>query len=159
MPSFNMQAAYATQFAKGVPGQIANEEKYNAVSRSVETAAGLGFGQPAYRGVDDHGCIVYAASAKFVGIAVKTIAPEAGPNGGTPIVDGYPQRATAGLMTEGQMYVMAGATVADGDAVYWSTTTKRYTNVNTDIAIPGAFFDTSGVNGGIVEISLAHRVA
>lgn len=159
-----MQTTYGTTYAKGVPGQIANEEKYNAISRTVETAAGLPFGHPGFRSAtaaNVHNTRAYAASALFLGIAVKTIAPEGIQNGGTvPSPEGYPQYATAALMTEGQMYVLAGATVAAGDAVYWDNTAKRYTNVTTgNFQVPGCFFDTAGANGDIVEISLAHRVA
>lgn len=54
-------AAYQTDYgvspAKGLPGQVANEEKCNKISRTVETAAGIGFGQPAFRGSGDHGVI------------------------------------------------------------------------------------------------------
>jgi hypothetical protein len=55
-------AAYQTTYgeapAKGLPGQIANEEKCNKVSRTVESSAGIGFGQPAFRGSGDHGVVV-----------------------------------------------------------------------------------------------------
>jgi len=60
-------------------------------------------------------------------------------------------------MTRGQMFVTAGDTVSDGDDVYWNPATKRYTATTTHIRIPGATFDTSGVDGGIVEISLKNR--
>ncbi len=60
-------AAYQTDYsvtpAKGLPGQIANEEKCNKISRTVESAAGIAFGQPAYRGSGDHGVVLGAAFA------------------------------------------------------------------------------------------------
>lgn len=52
------QTTYGLAPAKGLPGQIANEEKCNKVSRTVESAAGIGFGQPAFRGAGDHGVVV-----------------------------------------------------------------------------------------------------
>lgn len=64
MPSY--QTDYAVAPAIGLPGQIANEEKPNKVSRTVESAAGIAFGQPAFRGTDDHGVILggtFAATA------------------------------------------------------------------------------------------------
>jgi len=57
------QTTYSTAPAKGLPGQIANEEKCNKISRTVESAAGIAFGQPAFRGSGDHGVIVGAAFA------------------------------------------------------------------------------------------------
>lgn len=78
------QSDYSVTPAKGLPGQIANEEKCNKVSREVETAAGIGFGQPAFRGSADHGVVVGAtfaatgagsASAGNVGTGVITASP------------------------------------------------------------------------------------
>lgn len=159
-----LQTNYGTTFARGSMGQIANEEKYNAISRTVETAAGLPFGHPGFRSVtaaNTHNTRAFANGAAFLGMAVKTIAPEGVQNGGTAIVDGYPQYSTAALMTEGQMYVVAGAAVtAAGSPVYWDNTAKAYTpTVGTNFLIPGSVFDTLGAQGDIVEISLTHRAA
>lgn len=52
------QTTYSEAPAIGLPGQIANEEKCNKVSRTVESAAGVAFGQPAFRGAADHGVVV-----------------------------------------------------------------------------------------------------
>jgi hypothetical protein len=242
------QTSYTTAPAKGLPGQIANEEKCNKVSRTVESAAGIAFGQPAFRGSSDHGVIVggtfaatgagsegagnvgtgtitdapavaagakagryviqllatsataafrvedpdglvvgegnvatefagggltftianagtmtvgdifyvdvtYTANANFLGLAVLNPAVPA--DASTP--DAYPQYFTGAFMTEGQMYVTAGASVVDGGDVYWNPATGRYTSTTTHIRIPGAVFDTSGGNGDIVEVSLNNR--
>ena len=78
------QSAYGTTPAKGLPGLVANEEKCNKISRSVESAAGIEFGQPAFRGSGDHGVIagatfaatsVGAADAGNVGAGAITAAP------------------------------------------------------------------------------------
>ena len=161
MPSYNLQAAYTRDFGKGVPGQIANEEKYNAVSRSVETTAGIAFGAPVARGTNDHGAVLLTSSNKFIGLAVKAMAPEHRQPGGTVIQDGYPARATMSAMTEGVMYELADVAVAAGDAVYWNPTTGRYSNSATNnIAIPQAFFDTSATAAGqVVKVTLRKRVA
>lgn len=57
------QSTYTDTLAKGLPGQIANEENSNRISRTVESAAGILFGQPAFRGSGDHGVVVGAAFA------------------------------------------------------------------------------------------------
>jgi hypothetical protein len=243
------QSTYGNAPAIGLPGQIANAEASNVISRSVESAAGIAFGQPAFRGTSDHrvvaggtfaatasaaalgtntgngvmGAITVSAGAKqgdyvltvvepaanagafivtdpdgiqigdgnvaaafsagglaftladgatdfvagdsfaitvaygangdFVGIAVLSEAVAA--DATTP--DSYKQNVTGGFATQGSLYVTAGATVSDGNDVYWNPATGRYTNTATHIRIPGATFDTSGVDGGIVEISLKNR--
>lgn len=152
------QTTYGNAPQKGLHGQIASEEKSNKISRTVENAAGIKFGQPVQRGLADHGVTPYAAGGKFLGIAVLT--PTVLP--GAAQVDGYAQFVTGAFLTSGQMYVRAGGTVADGDAVYYSPAANAYVNAaGTGIVgpIPDCFFDTSGSNGDIVEISLKHRSA
>ena len=97
--------------------------------------------------------VTYTANAEFVGLAALTGAVPA--NASTP--DAYPQYFTGAFMTQGQMFVIAGDTVGAGDPVYWDPSDKRYTATSTHIRIPGATFDTGGVDGGIVEISLKNR--
>lgn len=245
------QTTYGTTKAKGLPGMIANAEISNRISRTIESSAGIEFGQPAFRGSGDHGVVIggtfaatgagsegpanigtgvitdapavaagakqgryviqllgtsatapfrvedpdgvivgegnvatefvgggltftisnagtmtagdlfyvdvtYTANAKFVGLAILTpaVPPVAS---GSSLVDGYPQYFTGAFMTQGQMFVTAGASVVDGGDVYWNPATKRYTSTTTHIRIPGATFDTSGGDGDIVEISLKNR--
>jgi len=52
------QTTYSSAPAIGLPGQIANEEKCNKISRTVESAAGIEFGQPAFQGAGVHGVVV-----------------------------------------------------------------------------------------------------
>lgn len=148
------QTSYTVAPAKGLPGQIANEEKCNKISREVETAAGIKFGQPAQRGSADHG-VAILSSGTFIGIAVLN--PAVAPAADNP--DAYAQYVTGAFMTEGQMYVTAGSAVTDGAAVYWDPSTGRYIDddTTTSVAIPNAVFDTSGGDGDIVEISLKNR--
>ncbi|WP_047455860.1 DUF2190 family protein [Rhizobium rhizogenes] len=152
------QTTYGNAPQKGLHGQIASEEKSNKISRTVENAGGIKFGQPAQRGLADHGVAPFAAGGKFLGIAVLT--PTVLP--GATQVDGYAQFVTGAFLTSGQMYVRAGGAIADGDAVYYNPTTNAYVNAaGSGIVgpIPDCFFDTSGGNGDIVEISLKHRSA
>jgi hypothetical protein len=244
------QTDYSEAPAIGLPGQVANAELSNRISRTVESAAGIAFGQPAFRGSGDHGVVAGAvfaatgagsAAAGNVGTSTITASPAvvAGakpgryvltqlatsgtgalsvtdPDGvvvahgavgtaittipgitsatvtaaGTPTIgdtfyidvtltsngsfmglailnpavppsadnpDAYPQYFTGAFMTEGQMYVTAGASVVDGGDVYWNPSTKLYDSVTTHIRIPGAKFDTTGGNGDIVEVSLKNR--
>ena len=76
--------------------------------------------------------------------------------------DQYPVGFTAAILTQGQMYVTAGASVVPGDDVYYVTATKRYTTTAATGAVgplTGVYFDTSGGNGDIVEISIGNRAA
>ncbi len=245
------QSTYSAAPAIGLPGLVANEEKCNKVSRTVESAAGIAFGQPAFRGAADHGVVVggtfaatgagsaapsgnvgtgtitasptitagakagrytivliatgatapylvydpdglvvgdgvvasantsipgittftisnagtmtagdtyyidvtYTANAEFLGLAVLNPAVPA--NASTP--DAYPQYFTGAFMTQGEMYVTAGASVGPGDPVYWNPATGRYTKTTTHIRIPDCVFDTTAVDGGLAIVSLKQR--
>jgi hypothetical protein len=243
------QSDYSKKRAIGLPGQVSSEEKSNRISRTVESAAGLAFGQPAFRGSGDNGCVVgasfagtgtatalagntgngamgaitvsagakegdynllivepgtnagvfevtdpdgefvgrgsvgsafsagglaftladgatdfvggdgftiavaFTANIQFLGLAILNPAVPA--NATTP--DSYPQYFTAALMTMGTMYETAGATVAQGDDVYWNPATKRFTNTTTHVRIPDAQFEGAAADGDIVEISLRLR--
>lgn len=64
------QTTFGTRPAAAVAGMMANTEPHNVISRTIESAAGLAFGQPAFRGSDDHGCVVGATfAATAVGAA------------------------------------------------------------------------------------------
>lgn len=241
------QSSYGATIPKGLPGLVVSSENTNRISRTVESAAGIEFGQPAFRGSGDHGAaaggtftatgvgaaragntgngtitasptitagakegvytitmlepgtdagefvvsdpdgvdigngtvavafsgggvaftvadgstdfaagdqftvtVTYTANADFLGIAILTPAVPAAAS--TP--DKYPQYYTGAFLTEGPIWVTAGASVADGDDVYWNPATKRYTNNAAHVRIPGGKFDTSGADGDLVEIVL-----
>lgn len=153
------QTTYGDRPAAGLPGQIANEELANIISRTVETSGGLNFGQPAARSATaskENSCRLMASGATFLGIAVLNRAVVA--NEDDP--DNYPQHGQAALMTQGTIYVTAGGTVAPGDDVTWNTSTGRFSTTaadGTNLAIPDARFETNGGNGDIVIVSLGNR--
>lgn len=152
------QSTYSNSPAIGLPGQIANEELANIISKIVETSGGINFGQPAARSATaskENSCRLLASGAAFLGIAVLNRAVAA--DADDP--DNYAQYATAALMTQGSIFVTAGATVVPGDDVYWDSATGKYgtSSGGTNIAIPGARFETNGGNGDIVMISLGNR--
>ncbi len=153
------QSNYGTASALGLPGAIANEELANIISKTVETAAGIDFGQPAARSAtaaNENNCRLMASGATFLGIAVLNRAVAA--NETDP--DNYGQYSQAALMTQGTIWVTAGGTVAPGDDVTWNTSSGEYSTVAADgsnLAIPGARFETNGGDGDMVIISLGNR--
>ena len=155
------QTTYTNAPAKGVPGLVANEEKCNKISRTVSNAEGIVFGAPGFRVAgagNDHK--IAATGTLFLGLAVLSAAVPPVATGST-LIDGYPRDFTGAFMTDGQMYVAAGAAVVPGDDVYYVAATNRYVTTAAEgaVLIPGAIFDTTGANGDIVEISLKHRSA
>lgn len=108
-------SAYQTDYglapAKGLPGQIANEEKCNKVSRTVESAAGIAFGQPAFRGAGDHGVVLGAA------FAATGAGSEAAGNVGTGVITDAPA-ITAGAKAGRYQAVLIGTSATAPYLVY-----------------------------------------
>ncbi|WP_066795082.1 structural cement protein Gp24 [Sphingomonas soli] len=52
-----LQSTYSDTIAAGYKGLVANGETSNRITRTIETAGGIGFGVVAYRGAGDHGCV------------------------------------------------------------------------------------------------------
>lgn len=237
-----VQTTYSETAPIGVVGQIANSELSNIISRVYEDSTALEFGQPAYRGSNDNGCVAGAAfaatgagseAAGNTGTGTITDAPTVAAgakqgryqavllatsstaafavydpdgvlvgtgnvateftgggltftiaNAGTMTIgdtfyvdvtytenveflglsvrsvtqgaenDNYDQYANVNIMTEGVMWVTAGATVSQGDDVYWDPSDSRYTNTVTHIRIPGASFDSGGDDGDLVKVAI-----
>jgi len=103
MPAY--QTTYSETPAKGLPGMVSNAEVGNDISRTVESAAGIEFGQPAFRGSGDHGVVVGGAFA-----ATAAAAAVAGNTGAATITASPPVAAGAKQGVYRLTAVSAGAT-------------------------------------------------
>jgi len=159
------QTTYSAAPAKGLPGQIANEEKCNKVSRAVESAAGIAFGQPAFRGSGDHGVILGGAFAATSVGAAGTPAPAGATISAAPAVAAG---AKAGVYTV--LCITAGATgkwrIEDPDGVYVGVATTgtefvgggltfTITDTGTDPAVGEAFTITVTYTANAKFVGLA----
>lgn len=143
-----LQSTYGTMSAAR-PGMIANmEEVGNDISRTVEDAAGIGFGLPVFQGSADDG-ITATVGAGFRGITVRAQARDAN----NPSL--YAQYESAKVRTKGVIWVTAGATVAAGAAVYYTPAGAWTSATSGNTAVVGAIFDSSASSGGLVKIRLA----
>jgi hypothetical protein len=52
-----LQSTYTDDLAVGYIGMVANGETSNRITRTIKTAAGIGFGKAVFRGVGDHECL------------------------------------------------------------------------------------------------------
>lgn len=144
-----VQSTYADNMSVAYEGMIADETPNTLISRTVETAA-IGFGKAVKQGTGDHG--VEAATADtdaYIGITVRdqSIDPAN--------VDLFAVGDTALLMTQGAIWVTAGATVAAGADVYMIAADGRFTSsAGGNLAIPNAVFETSGDADELVRIRL-----
>lgn len=147
--AITLQSTYSESYAKGFPGMVANGEKSNRISRTVEDAAGIAFGKATFRGTGDHGVTGTPAVGTFMGVTIADRGVVPAVIGGD--VDEYSQYATAGLLIEGCIYVTAGEDVTDGAAAYVTAGGAFVDTAGANTAIP-AVFDETVASGGIVRL-------
>lgn len=145
-----VQSTY-NDMAAAVAGQIANlEDSKNVISRTVQTAV-LPFGAVATQGTTDN-TVRPAATGRtiFRGIAVRDRA--------TPIgaaANQYAVGDTAGVITEGVVYVTVSGAVTAGAAAYWVEATGAITATSSgNLAIPNAIFDSAAADGALAKLRL-----
>src|SRR5690606_1110063 len=147
----SVQDIYNATMSAAREGMIANTEPKTLISRTVETAAGIGFGLPVAQGTDDNGVIATAsATAAILGITVRerSVRPE------TP--NKFAQYESARIMTKGVIWVKAGAAVAAGDPVYVTVATDAFVKVTGEgnVLIPNDRYDSSAASGALVKVRL-----
>lgn len=110
-----LQTTYSNTIAKGYPGMVASGETSNRLSRTIEDAAGIGFGVPAYRGTGDHGCTgTIGTLATFLGFTIA-VAGQGLIAGQT--ADTYAQYDNVPILSSGPIYVNVKGAVTDGAAI------------------------------------------
>lgn len=147
----DVQTTYTEARPIGLPGQLVDGEERNTITRTVETVAGIPWAAPAGRGTGDYQAIIGAGGYVFIGIAVRDASRPA------KDLDLYARYANCRLMTRGKMWVTVGEAVLDGDTAYWNIATKKWTKTNTDLAVPGAKFDTTAAINGLAVLALNVR--
>ena len=146
------QTTYDATMPVGYAGMIANGETSNRISRTVEDATAIGFGKAVFRGTGDHG-VTATPSAALMGITIANYASPPVPATGVQ-ADSYPQNSTAGILTQGVIWVSASVAVADGEQAY-VTAAGAITNVLTgNTALTGWFFqDTTSAAGRLTRLA------
>lgn len=149
----SVQTAYAETFRKGFPGMIANSEVANKISRVLQTAT-LAFGQPVARGTLDDTCILMATTKILLGISVRDIT----------LLHATPDRYEVGdnvaIMTQGSMWVTAGATITPASLVAWDPATGKWVAAGTGfIPFPLMRYDSSAADTELVLLSYKNRDA
>ncbi|OOW67102.1 hypothetical protein Xmar_07775 [Xanthomonas axonopodis pv. martyniicola] len=115
------------------------------ISRDVEDVAGIGFGKAVAQGAAAKGIVAFGgANLKYAGITLLDRSATG--------LDLFPQRASARVITKGDIWVTASVAVAAGDPVYL-TAAGAFTNVATNnTAITGARWDTSTTAAGQLAV-------
>lgn len=142
-----VQTTYADNLSNGYPGMVADMGLQDVISRDVEDAAGIAFGLPVVQGTADRQCKV-AAAGVFLGITIRDTTRD------QRDLDKVAQRASAGILTRGVVWVTAGEAVAAGDAVYRTAAGVLNKTSSGNTLIANARWETSAANGALAKLRL-----
>jgi len=144
-----MPITYSNTLAAYAVGRRVNMEEWNAITRSLEGATPVGFGQPVIAGAAAHTCAPLTAAAQNVlGIT------EADPTLPRP-GDAYAQYDNVPICESGVIGVLLGANVTKGAQARFDITNKNWTGAaasGTVLTIPGAQFDEAGSSGAVGKV-------
>jgi hypothetical protein len=115
-----VQSNYNRYILAGQVGILADMINFDADTRQVETAAGIGFGLAVSQGTNANGCII--GGTAFCGI---TRSDPNLPASTLVTVDKYSQYDNASVVVKGDIWVAPSGTgtIHPGDAVYYNTST------------------------------------
>lgn len=154
-----VQSTYTERMQPAVAGMIANMTTCDVDTRIVENSDGVPFGRAVGRGVADRGCRLGAGAATdFLGISVRdvTLAPV---TADSAYVDEYQQRALAGILFRGDIWVQVESAVVDGADVTFNTLTGKLSSAaagGSQFAITGArWLDTQATVNGLARVRLS----
>ena len=147
-----VQTSYSETITAAQVGMPA-DARFEADTRTVETAAGIAPGLAIGQGSADKGAILGAAAATgFVGVGIRNTANL---NNTTP--DTIPQYDDIAVMTKGDIWVTVGGNVTKGQDVTFNTTTGVLSTIAADgsnFTIAGARWMTSASSGALAILRL-----
>jgi hypothetical protein len=138
--------SYASTMSNGYAGAIVNTEPRTLISRTVEDAAGIGFGLVVMQGTNDKGCVI-GDGTSFLGVTVREQDTEASDP------DVFAQYDSARIMTKGVVWVVNNGGVSAGDEVALDTSGGLAGATSGDI--PGARWETTADDGELAQLRLA----
>lgn len=147
---------YASDPASAFEGMVSDTAPADIISRTVETAAGIGFGKVVAQGTLDRGVKAdvsgVSATVAPVGITVRSQATE------NLAVNKYPQYDGAAIMRKGVIWALvtdAGGVVA-GDPVWLKKSDGTLSNADAgtsgSIRLAGCRWETSAANGALARL-------
>lgn len=149
-----VQTVYNETIDAARAGARANMEPVDLISRTVETAAGVGFGKVVQQGTLDKGCssvLTGMTAQTYLGVTMR----ERGVRPETP--NAFAQYESALIMRKGVIWVEVAVAIATTDIVTVTLASGVIgkTAVGAGIvAIPNARWETSTTGAGLAQLRL-----
>lgn len=123
-----VQSTYIRYLLPAQNGMLASAVNWAADTKTVETAAGIGFGLAVSQGVADQGVII--GGAAFVGVTMHDITL---PRSETLTIDTYARYDNAAILTMGDLWVNCYASVTPATSVVFEAATGKLGIAGTSI--------------------------
>lgn len=138
-----IQTSYTANIPARKLGHIPDMTDADLISRTVENADGVSFGQAVAQGAADKGCIPFAGTG-FIGVATRDRSVLAG--------EKFSRYESARILRKGPITVTASVAVVAGDPVA-VTAAGAFTNVATgNTVIPNSRWESSASAGALADI-------
>jgi hypothetical protein len=137
---------------------LASAINWSADTRIIETAAGIGFGLAVSQGTNDDGCVIGGSAPVGVTRADPTLARADLAPATSPGIDIYRQYDNAGVLTMGDIWVFAYASISPATAtVVFEAATGKFGIAGT--TYPNARWMTTAVGSAGTPVLAVLRVA
>src|SRR5262252_7552287 len=153
-----VQTTYTRYQPVAQAGMLADEVNWAADTRIVETTAGIGFGLAVSQGTNDDGCIIGGSAPVGVTRADTTLARADLAPATSPGIDIYAKGDNAGVLTMGDIWVLAYASVSPATAsVVFEAATGKFGIAGT--TYPNARWMTTAAGTASVPVLAVLRIA
>ena len=138
-----VQSTYTERMPEAVAGMPADMRDWDGVTRTCETAAGIGFGLAVGRGDGDPSAGVKLGGAidEFLGVSIRDITLEPQQD------DAYAQYQNVGIYTGGTIWVQVTGTPGPDDPVHFNATTGVFAASGGTGPVLGARWMKTAANG------------
>lgn len=148
-----VQTTFPETMREGVAGMVNRMVDYNAVTRNCATAAGIAPARAVSQGATDIDAVIGGTLVGFLGLSIldpTLVAPTT-----VVLADGvYPQYASLGVLTKGEMFATSVVAIAAGDPVHFIAVDGTLTNTGGIGPIPGARWKYARAPGALNTVQL-----
>ena len=157
----SVQTSYDLAIAIAYAGLIYAQAPSDVISRSVEGAAGIGFGVAVSRGTDADKQALIGGATDFLGISIRDLSQESSANDGSIKWD---ETETMGILRDGYIWAVCPSGCVPGDVVNYVDATGVLDSgapVADETGLDGAQWETTTAAGelGVIRLNSTDTTA
>lgn len=146
-----VQSTYNETIRPAVAGMVANMRSWDAITRTCEVEAGIGFGLAVCQGADAiKGVALGGALPIFLGVTIRDVTNNADDG------EKYSQYDNVAILPQGEIWVQVTGTPTPADPVHYNATTGVFATSGGTGPILGARW-TSEITNGVARLKIGDR--